>query len=177
MLENLKGILILVVSILVIALLGLWAIRTLEPGDLSAAKQRQAELEATNQSLTIEVEELRNKVAELEAKQEEIKNTVVEVVETTPTITTYKHQSLINELNKLVTDKIYMKQGSRGTRVGTVQNFLNIYNNTSNKIDNDYGPTMKSRVTAFQKAEGLIADGEAGVNTFSKMIEWLKKQG
>ena len=57
-----------------------------------------------------------------------------------------------------------------------MQNFLNIYNNTSNKIDNDYGANLKKTVTDFQKSEGVTADGEAGASTFNKMIDWLKKQ-
>jgi peptidoglycan hydrolase-like protein with peptidoglycan-binding domain len=70
-----------------------------------------------------------------------------------------------------------MKLSSSGTRVGTVQNFLNLYNKTSNKIDNDYGASTVKSVAAFQKAQGLTADGQAGSSTFSKMISWLKKQG
>ncbi|HBB54043.1 TPA: hypothetical protein DHS24_02780 [Candidatus Nomurabacteria bacterium] len=69
-----------------------------------------------------------------------------------------------------------MKEKSQGTRVGTVQTFLNIYNNTSKLVDNDYGPGTKTDVMNFQKAEGITVDGEAGPGTFRKMIEWLKKQ-
>ena len=69
-----------------------------------------------------------------------------------------------------------MKLKSKGTRVGTVQEFLNIYNNTSKKVDNDYGAGTKTDVVNFQKKEGLTADGEAGPTTFVKMIDWLKKQ-
>ena len=70
-----------------------------------------------------------------------------------------------------------MKVGSKGTRVGTVQNFLNLYNKTSKRVDNDYGKTTKTDVIAFQKAVGLTQDGETGPTTYKKMIEWLKKQG
>ena len=69
-----------------------------------------------------------------------------------------------------------MKKGSRGTRVGTVQEFLNIYNGTDSKIDNDFGATTENQIKAFQKSEGLTADGQAGPGTYKKMIEWLKKQ-
>ncbi|PIZ53219.1 hypothetical protein COY25_03820 [Candidatus Uhrbacteria bacterium CG_4_10_14_0_2_um_filter_41_7] len=69
-----------------------------------------------------------------------------------------------------------MKAKSSGTIVGVVQEFLNIYNKTSNRIDNDYGPGTQKAVTAFQKAQGITADGEAGPGTFRKMIDWLKKQ-
>ncbi|PIR68691.1 hypothetical protein COU48_02755 [Candidatus Nomurabacteria bacterium CG10_big_fil_rev_8_21_14_0_10_03_31_7] len=70
-----------------------------------------------------------------------------------------------------------MKLKSIGTRVGTVQNFLNVYNKTSNKIDNSYGASTQKAVASFQKTQGMTADGEAGPSTFSKMIDWLKKQG
>ena len=70
-----------------------------------------------------------------------------------------------------------MKVGSKGTRVGTVQNFLNLYFKTSKKIDNDFGATMKADVIKFQKAVGLTADGQTGPTTYLKMIDWLKKQG
>jgi peptidoglycan hydrolase-like protein with peptidoglycan-binding domain len=67
-----------------------------------------------------------------------------------------------------------MKEKSQGTRVGTIQTFLNIYNNTSKKIDNDYGASTKADIIKFQKNEGLTADGGAGPSTFRKMIDWLK---
>ncbi|MCE9548824.1 peptidoglycan-binding protein [Candidatus Nomurabacteria bacterium] len=69
-----------------------------------------------------------------------------------------------------------MKEKSRGTRVGTVQTFLNIYNGTTKKVDNDYGAGTKADVIKFQKAVGLTADGEAGPSTFAKMIDWLETQ-
>jgi peptidoglycan hydrolase-like protein with peptidoglycan-binding domain len=101
---------------------------------------------------------------------------VVTTTPTKPTTVTYKHQSLINDLQKLVTDKVFMKVGSQGTRVGTVQTFLNIYNNTSKRVDNDFGAGTKTDLIVFQKAEKITADGEAGPATFQKMIDWLKKQ-
>ena len=69
-----------------------------------------------------------------------------------------------------------MKEKSYGTRVGTIQTFLNIYNNTTKKVDNDYGAGTKTDVIKFQKAEKITADGEAGPSTFLKMIDWLKKR-
>ncbi len=84
-----------------------------------------------------------------------------------------EHGALIAALQKLITDNVLMKEGSRGTRVGTVQQFLNVYNKTSGGIDNDYGAGTKTKVAAFQKAVGLTADGQAGPNTYKKMIDWL----
>jgi hypothetical protein len=85
-----------------------------------------------------------------------------------------KHQVLIAELEKLIADTIYMKVGSRGTRVGTVQKFLNLYLDKDLTVDNDYGNGTKSRVAAFQKTEGLSADGQAGPVTYKAMIDWLE---
>lgn len=96
--------------------------------------------------------------------------------QTTPTSTNQSHSDLITRLEKLISDNILMKEGSRGTRVGTVQEFLNVYNRTSGGIDNDYGAGTKTKVSAFQKAEGLVADGQAGPATYQKMIDWLNKQ-
>lgn len=85
-----------------------------------------------------------------------------------------QYSSLISSLEKLISDNVLMKEGSRGTRVGTVQEFLNAYNGTSDKVDNDYGPGTKTKVANFQKAVGLTADGQAGPNTYQKMIDWLE---
>lgn len=93
---------------------------------------------------------------------------------TTPT-STGEHGELISALQKLIDDNVLMKKGSRGTRVGTVQQFLNLYNGTDSKADNDFGATTENQIKAFQKAEGLSADGQAGPGTYKKMIEWLDK--
>ena len=66
---------------------------------------------------------------------------------------------LVEKLQGLIDDGINMKEGSRGTRVGTVQNFLNIYLDTQSGVDNQYGPGTLARVKEFQDAEGLEADG------------------
>lgn len=86
-----------------------------------------------------------------------------------------EHSELKNALQKLITDNVLMKKGSRGTRVGTIQEFLNIYNGTDSKIDNDFGATTENQIKVFQKAEGLTADGQAGPGTYKKMIDWLNK--
>jgi hypothetical protein len=84
--------------------------------------------------------------------------------------------SLIGGLQKLVDDNVLMKSGSRGSRVGVVQEFLNIYTGVDARVDNDYGPGTETRVRNFQRENGLTADGQAGPNTYRKMIEWLNKQ-
>lgn len=77
-------------------------------------------------------------------------------------------------LQKLIDDKVLMDNGSRGTRVGTLQQFLNVYEGKTGGVDNDYGPGTKEKVRAFQRDQGLTADGQAGPNTYQKMIDYLK---
>lgn len=172
-------------SIVVLGTLGLvwyWSVSTIESGSEHAMRERVDQLEQENETLTQQVKELNSKLStatpvEKEPVVAEVPKETEKPVTTTTTTTsttTDKDQTLINELQKLVDDKINMKLGSAGVRVGTVQKFLNRYNNTNSKIDNDYGAGTVKLVTAFQKAQGLSADGEAGVTTFTKMIAWLK---
>lgn len=166
-------------SIVVLGSLGLvwyWSVSTIESGSEHASREKVLLLQQENEVLKEQVQELSSKLAAATPAE----TTTTKEHETTTTTTTNttttadKDQTLINELQKLVDDKINMKQGSAGSRVGTVQKFLNRYNNTNTKIDNDYGAGTVKLVTAFQKAEGLSADGEAGASTFNKMIAWLK---
>jgi sugar-specific transcriptional regulator TrmB len=173
--ENFKFILISIIIIAGMGLLGYWAVRTLPTGDVYVSEQKQQILEEKNRELAEEINKLKRDLEALQPKEEE-RPEVVTTTPTKPTTVTYKHQSLINDLQKLVTDKVFMKVGSQGTRVGTVQTFLNIYNNTSKRVDNDFGAGTKTDLIVFQKAEKITADGEAGPATFQKMIDWLKKQ-
>ena len=126
-------------------------------------------------SLLAEAKKQADEIDDLQSKLEEA--TPIEKEEPTPpSPTAYKYQTLINELQKLTDSKVFLKEKSQGPSVGTVQRFLNIYNDTSAKVDNDYGASTKVAVIDFQKDTGITADGEAGPGTFKKMIEWLKKQ-
>ena len=186
--ENFKFILTSLIILVVVGFVGFWAVNTIEPGNVHVDRQRQKELEDQNMELAKQVADLQSQVASLQATQTkqstqtEPDTTPVGLEEkplkttTTTTTTSSKYASLIADIQKLVNDKVYMKVGSQGTRVGTVQTFLSIYNKTTKRIDNDYGATTKTAVAAFQKAQGLTADGEAGPTTFLKMIAWLKKQ-
>lgn len=179
--EKFKFALIFIVVVGALGLLGYWAVSTIEPGNAHFYKEKQLELEAENEDLQKEILDLKNQLALLEEEKEAtpapIEPTPAKPTPTTPKPTTSsKYQTLIIELQKLVDDNIFMKVGSKGTRVGTVQEFLNIYNKTSNKVDNDYGAGLKTAVTDFQKDVGTTADGETGPATYKKMIEWLKKQ-
>ncbi len=88
-----------------------------------------------------------------------------------------EYKELGDRINRLVTE--YggtMKEGSKGTRVGTVQEFLNIYEKKDRKagIDNQYGPGTVASVKKFQEAQKMVADGQAGPTTFKAMLEYLK---
>jgi len=177
--QKFRFILFSIITIIIVAVLGYWAFSTIEPGNIHVEREKQKQLEDKNAELQKENESLKKQLALLQPAEpdpqivEEVPTE--EVTEPTPKPATSKYKTLVAELQKLVDDKIYMKAGSRGTRVGTVQNFLNIYNGTSKKVDNDYGAGTKTDVMAFQKAEGLSVDGETGPNTYLKMIAWLVK--
>jgi len=181
MIDKLKFILFFIVVLILVGLIGYWSVITIQSGSEFKTTQKIDQLEQEKEDLINQVADLTNKLNALESQISNQKP-VDAVKEETPEAdttetTTYKNQKLINELQKLITDKVYMKLKSTGTRVGTIQNFLNVYNKTSNKIDNSYGASTQKAVMAFQKAQGMTADGEAGPSTFSKMIDWLKKQG
>lgn len=96
------------------------------------------------------------------------------VTEPDPEPTSTEHADLIAALQGLIDANVVMKDGSSGTRVGTVQKFLNVYFDRSDSVDNAYGPGTEARVRDFQRAEGLSADGQAGPSTYRKMIETLQ---
>jgi peptidoglycan hydrolase-like protein with peptidoglycan-binding domain len=178
--ENFKFIVVSIIILAIIALVGYWAIFTIEPGSVHVYRQAQKELEEKNRALEIEIAKLKSEIGILQTSQEkstlDTPQTPSEEKPAPSTTTSTKYQKLIDDLQKLVDDNIFMKEKSAGARVGTVQTFLNIYFDTSKKVDNDYGAGTKADVIKFQKAEGLSADGEAGPSTFRKMIEWLKNQ-
>ena len=179
--ENFKSILFLIIILVIIVLGGYWAVSTIEPGSINVEREKQKELEQKNQELEKEIQELKDKIAILEHPTKEqipVEENIEKPNTNTPenNATLLKYQSLIDDLQKLIDDNIHMKEKSYGTRVGTIQTFLNIYNNTTKKVDNDYGAGTKTDVIKFQKAEKITADGEAGPSTFLKMIDWLKKR-
>ena len=166
--EKIKSALLLIIFLGIIAAVGYWALFTLEPGSIHVDKQRQEELEKENEDLKSEIESLKSEIRILTEDKEApvvVQNNRTRDVEN------------INEIGKLISDGIIMREKSQGTRVGTLQNFLNLYNGTSKKIDNDFGAGTKEDLIKFQKGEGITADGEAGPGTYRKMIEWLKAQG
>lgn len=188
--ENLKFALFSIIIIGALGLAGYWAFSTIESGSSHVDIQKQKQLEQTNIDLGKQVADLTRQVSLLQSEKD-AKDSLAEIIAdtqatepvvapvktvtpTTAKTTTLKYQSLINELQKLVDGNIYLDSKSEGVAVGSVQKFLNIYNNTLNKVDNDYGPSTITAVKNFQKAQGLTADGEIGPGTFNKMISWLK---
>lgn len=184
--ENFKFILFSIFILGLLGFAGYWAFDTIESGSAHVSNQEQKELKLKNEELLKEVSALKKQITLFEAKQEEQDKVAEEQkaldakkVESVPTptpvkTTVLKYQSLIDELQKMVNNNVYLKNKSQGAYVGSVQKFLNIYNNTSNKIDNDYGSSTVTAVKNYQKSQGLTADGEAGPTTFKKMITWLK---
>ncbi|KKT00833.1 MAG: N-acetylmuramoyl-L-alanine amidase cwlL [Candidatus Nomurabacteria bacterium GW2011_GWF2_43_8] len=172
--QNFKFIVFSVVVLFVMGLVGYWAVVTIEPGDINIEKEKQKELKAENKELQKEVKDLKDKLALLEADSLEKLKTPPAPENPSPAQPS-KYRNLINDLQKLADNKVFLKEKSRGTAVGTIQTFLNVYNGTNKRVDNDYGAGTKTDVMNFQKAEGLSADGEAGPNTFLKMIDWLKE--
>jgi peptidoglycan hydrolase-like protein with peptidoglycan-binding domain len=171
--EKLKFALFSIVTLVLLGLFGYWSIVTIQSGDEHIEDQKVKTLQKENEDLKTQVKKLTSELGVLKAQLEPAPVVTPEM----DSIVVYKHQDLINEIQELADSNISLKLKSRGAGVGTVQKFLNVYNNTSSKVDNDYGEGTKTRVAAFQKDMGLSADGEAGQSTFLKMIEWLKNQG
>ncbi len=173
--EKFKFFVLSIIVLAILVLLGFWAVTSLPSGSEYRTDEIISKLEDENEDLKQQIEDL---TKELEVyKPVEVKDPVTEPIEDTTTLKIYKNQAIINELEQLIVDKVQMKFKSVGTRVGTIQKFLNVYNNTNLRIDNAYGEGTKKSVIIFQKAEGLTANGEVDETTFTKMIEWLKEQG
>ncbi len=166
------------VNILLLALLGFgiyWAFSTIDNGIIYDRETPAAENQGSQTSP--ESKDTEPKVIFDNTKPTE--DPVVKVEKNTPAseekVLSEEEHFLLGKLEGLIADKIQMRKGSRGTRVGTVQKFLNRYFEKQTKVDNQYGPTTIARVKEFQQKEGLSADGFAGINTYKKMIEILKK--
>lgn len=180
--DKLKFILFFIIVSVILGFFGYWSFMTLQSGTEFAIRQKAEKLQKENEDLAKQIADLTERLDILPQPQlEDSESTIQEINKPAPSTPAReesivnKNQSLIDELQKLIDSNVLMRLKSSGTRVGTVQNFLNIYNNTSNKIDNFYGTNIQKAVLAFQKDQGLSADGEAGVGTFKKMIIWLKK--
>jgi peptidoglycan hydrolase-like protein with peptidoglycan-binding domain len=169
--EHLKANLIIIIFFGLILALGYWAIISIQ------VDPSEFESQAVDVRPIIENEPTGfTQTPSSDNSSSPVTQSPVTPTATTTTTGSGQNSELVSALEKLITDNVLMKAGSRGTRVGTVQEFLNIYNGTDSKVDNDFGQTTENQIKVFQRAEGLTADGQTGPNTYRKMIEWLNKQ-
>lgn len=172
--ETFKAYLLILGFVGVLGFGGYWAATSLnEPVRIAETEEIQVVAQTPVSGV---VDSGNSQTEQVEQNETQTETTTPTPTNTTPSATSGEYSDLIARLQKLITDNILMKEGSRGTRVGTVQEFLNVYNKTSGGLDNDYGAGTKAKVAAFQKAQGLTADGQAGPATYQKMIDWLNKQ-
>ena len=73
-------------------------------------------------------------------------------------------------------DLLMLNLGDNSSQVGTIQILLNAYGYRDAdgdilEIDNDFGSRTDYAVRAFQRANGLQADGIVGVNTWSALLK------
>jgi hypothetical protein len=169
--ESFKGNFIIFVFTAVLLLLGYWAFASINSTNTSIIEDSIVSSDVgpvvTSGSVAY-IPEVKEPVVETPA--------VVETEPEKPTteVSANKNSKLIAELQGLIDDKVLMKKGSRGTRVGTVQKFLNEYG-IKVPVDNDYGDTTVNAVKKFQTEQKISADGQTGEGTYKKMIEWLEK--
>jgi len=159
-----------------LALGGYWAFATLDRGityskdDLAIIPETVAEEGLEEPAIEVEEE-----VTTPETTTEVDTTDTATTTTTAPATLSAEDTKTLTELQDLISDNINMKQGSAGTRVGTVQKFLNLYFDKQTGVDNGYGATTLERVRQFQKEQGLTADGLAGPTTYQKMIDLMKK--
>ncbi len=66
---------------------------------------------------------------------------------------------------------VLLVRGDSGKNVRALQCLLNYRNNNKAlTVDGSFGPSVYNAVVAFQRSNGLTADGQAGVNTISKLV-------
>jgi len=67
--------------------------------------------------------------------------------------------------------KSYLRRGSKGDAVRTLQERLNRLGCNCGPVDGDFGPRTLEAVKAFQAARGLVVDGIVGPKTWAKLWE------
>ena len=63
-----------------------------------------------------------------------------------------------------------LRNGSKGTQVKVLQWLLNLNGYDAGTIDGVFGKKTKAAVEAYQKANGLEADGIVGKKTWTKLL-------
>lgn len=172
--ETFKANFIIFLFILIIGALGYWAVKDIKSSTDSFVAQNIKE-DDVRPVVTSDLEEdepIVENTPEVTEEVETVKEDELKV-ESPNTEQTDPDSALISDLQDLIDDKVLMKKGSKGTRVGTVQKFLIRYG-ISMKVDNDYGDTTVNAVKKFQTEQKISADGQTGEGTYQKMIDWLK---
>jgi murein L,D-transpeptidase YcbB/YkuD len=82
--------------------------------------------------------------------------------------------TLSDNLNTMISNKVLLKLGSKGTNVGYVEQFMNLYFKKNLAIDNTFDKVLKSNVTTFQKQNKISQTGSVGTSTLQMMVLWLK---
>lgn len=103
----------------------------------------------------------------------EIPEPVADPIKTTSD--TSSDTSLTAKIQKIIDQKIVLKNGSRGAYVGAIQEFMNLYFKKSAKIDNDFGKLLEADLKKFQTQNKISATGQTGPQTLNAMVAWLKK--
>jgi hypothetical protein len=67
-----------------------------------------------------------------------------------------------------------VKRGATGFRVVALQHLLT-HRGYALTVDGSFGPTTESKVIAFQKSRGLVADGIVGAKTWSALVVTCKR--
>ncbi len=162
--------------------LGVLAFFALETGDSNGSRQIVTQLRNQLEEKDEALQSALRRIAELETTTTDPQEEVSEPEPEEPSAPsasapTNQHASLIADLERLQSRGAILEPGSRDADVGIIQRFLNAYNNTSGGVDNDYGPGTRSRVEAFQTAQGTSVTGAVGPQTLRAMITWLQNNG
>ncbi len=80
-----------------------------------------------------------------------------------------RSQSAADTAQTAVVETAVLKQGAKGGEVKEVQRRLKLWGYYSGKVDGVFGSATKKAVIAFQKKNGLTADGVVGKATYAAL--------
>lgn len=79
-------------------------------------------------------------------------------------------------LNKTLTEPAFLKVGSRGPEVATLQSVLKELGYDPGRVDGVFGPKTKEAVISFQRDYGLNQNGIAGPQTFTILDQVIRRK-
>ncbi|WP_415536683.1 peptidoglycan-binding domain-containing protein [Dehalobacter sp. 4CP] len=79
-------------------------------------------------------------------------------------------------LNRTLTEPAFLKVGSRGPEVATLQSILKELGYAPGMADGVFGPKTREAVIAFQRDYELIPDGIAGPQTFTALDQVIRRK-